>query len=198
MSKYTLLLTIIFICFALFLAPIEADAGVTVKFHKTITLDVEKSLERATRPYINTPLSKLQHNRSSLLGNNYNKWRDGIILGVSNNGVASQRYTPSGGPGFEHSAGLPFVSLTMFNWAQYDMSNQIIGFKGINWLLGFESKTYLKPPLRVGEWNTFWHWGTAFVILPYVGIGTEYTSSSVYFEIGTFYIFPYIALGMHF
>jgi len=98
---------------------------------------------------------------------------------------------------FRYSVGVPFLSVPLFEWGKRNSSNEFIGFRGINYGLGFQSKNYFKPPMK-HAWNSFWQWGTVYLLIPYIGIGTEYMTNNVYFEIGTLYIIPYIGLGFHF
>ena len=81
----------------------------------------------------------------------------------------------------------------------YNGQNKIIGAAGISPLmLGYYRKNYFKP-LITDNWNTFWHWGTIYFIVPYVGLGTEYVSKDGFiFGLSTFYWLPTITIGKYF
>ncbi|OGH56425.1 MAG: hypothetical protein A3G34_01605 [Candidatus Lindowbacteria bacterium RIFCSPLOWO2_12_FULL_62_27] len=131
-----------------------------------------------------------------LLGSDFPKWKKTMMPSVYEADQPAAQ-VESGKPDFRYSVGVPFLSVTMFEWSKYSRNNEMIGFRGINYGLGFQSKNYFKP-LRKHAWNSFWQWGTMLVILPYIGIGTEFTTDNIYFEVATVYIFPYLALGVHF
>ena len=81
----------------------------------------------------------------------------------------------------------------------YNGQNKIIGAAGISPLMfGYYSKNYFKP-LITDNWNTFWHWGTIYFIVPYVGLGTEYVSKDGFiFGLSTVYWLPTITIGKYF
>ena len=81
----------------------------------------------------------------------------------------------------------------------YNGQNKIIGAAGISPLmLGYYRKNYFKP-LNTDNWNTFWHWGTIYFIIPYVGLGTEFVSKDGFiFGLSTFYWLPTITIGKYF
>ena len=81
----------------------------------------------------------------------------------------------------------------------YNGQNKIIGAAGISPLmLGYYSKNYFKP-LITDNWNPFWHWGTIYFIMPYVGLGTEYVSKDGFiFGLSTVYWLPTITIGKYF
>ncbi|RAP34413.1 hypothetical protein DID77_01000 [Candidatus Marinamargulisbacteria bacterium SCGC AG-439-L15] len=79
-----------------------------------------------------------------------------------------------------------------------DQDDRVSGYDGMNWFLGFTSKRYYKP-LKLNGWNPFWHWGTAALFVPYVGIGSEYVwGTGTYFGVYSIYIFPMICFGFSF
>ncbi|MBI4179862.1 hypothetical protein HY522_10630 [bacterium] len=124
-------------------------------------------------------------------GATFGDWKQTAVLKADQGQMAAES------PGFRYSAGLPYISMTLFEWAKYNRNNEMIGFRGINWGLGFQSKNYFKP-MRKHAWNPYWQWGTVLLLLPYVGVGTEFSTGNIFFEIATFYIIPYPALGIHF
>ena len=64
--------------------------------------------------------------------------------------------------------GLDFPTL---GWAREDDAGRVVGYRGINLLLGYSSKRYFSP-LEEGL-NTFWSWGTWYLIVPYGEIGAD-------------------------
>lgn len=85
-----------------------------------------------------------------------------------------------------------------FSWSKYTRNNENAGYRGVLiGGLGYYSKNYFNPP-KMHSWNGFWHWGTVYLIIPWIGLGTEYTTEKFYFEIGTIYFIPYPGFGFHF
>jgi len=127
-----------------------------------------------------------------------NKWLKGIVLGVliasiftiPGKGFAAE--TDDNSPKFKSS----FGTFRLFESMKFNEAGEIVGGKGMNVALGYSARQYFKP-LEKNSWNGFVHWGTVFVIFPFVGIGAEYLTENVYFEIGTFYLFPYASIGFH-
>ena len=77
-------------------------------------------------------------------------------------------------------------------------NEDIVGMKGFSLWLGYYKKNYCKP-LKLNSWNHFWHWGTLYLIIPYIGIGTEYVKKNgVFYGISTFYYAPSITIGKYF
>lgn len=87
----------------------------------------------------------------------------------------------------------------VYTHLNYNEQNKIIGATGISPLmLGYYSKNYFNP-LNTGNWNTFWHWGTVYLIMPYIGLGTEYVSKKGFiFGLSTLYWIPTITVGKYF
>jgi len=64
-----------------------------------------------------------------------------------------------------------------------DKNNQTIAFHGLNFILGYNFRAYLKP-VEAG-WNGYIQAGTMMVFSPYGQAGLEYVSdSNVCFNIG--------------
>ena len=79
-----------------------------------------------------------------------------------------------------------------------DEQGNILGSKGWGGFLGYYNKTYRKP-FKINVWNPYWHWGTSYFVLPYIGIGTEYVSRNGFlFGVATWYYVPYISIGKYF
>lgn len=91
------------------------------------------------------------------------------------------------------STGIP-----TFGWANYNEDGNITKYYGFNYLIGY-SAIYYFDELKTNTWNPYWQWGTVGLLLPYVGIGTEYlTDNGFFFNIGTIYFAPYISIGVNF
>ena len=43
-------------------------------------------------------------------------------------------------------------------------------FHGFNLFLGYSFRGYFKP-IKLNAWNAYWHAGTVFLLIPYVGAG---------------------------
>lgn len=70
--------------------------------------------------------------------------------------------------------------------------------RGISSGIGYAQKHYFDP-VETGTFNPHWHWGTVALLFPYIGIGADYvTDEGFYVTIGTFYIAPYIGIGVYF
>jgi len=94
--------------------------------------------------------------------------------------------------------GLLFLDLPAISMAHRDNANLITGFTGVNVALGISHRQFFNP-VRADSWNVHWDIGTIILILPYVGIGTDYIwSNGWYVGIGTFYIIPEIHAGVYF
>ena len=69
------------------------------------------------------------------------------------------------------------LSLTNYitiNKAQFNDSNELVGYKGFSFgYWGYHSKTY-KNPVEIGKLNRFTVWGTGLLIFPYYGWGIDY------------------------
>ncbi|MEJ5258345.1 MAG: hypothetical protein WHS64_08865 [Fervidobacterium sp.] len=81
-----------------------------------------------------------------------------------------------------------------------DKEGNITSYKGFSaLLLGYVEKNYYGP-LKFSSWNNFWHWGTAFIVLPYIGIGTEYVNGdgTFAFSLFTLYVVPFFELSVSF
>ena len=142
--------------------------------------------------FLGTTPEELSRRSSGEFG--FSNWRDNVNMAAAE-GRGQGGMSSAGGDkaNFRHSVSFT----TAFEWSKYNQHNELIGFRGICWGLGFISKNYFNPPSKEA-WNGFWHWGTVYLILPFIGVGTEYTTDHVFFEVGTFYILPYLNLGVHF
>ena len=66
------------------------------------------------------------------------------------------------------------TSAITINKAQFNDSNELVGYKGFSLgYLGYHSKTY-KNPVEIGKLNHFTVWGTGLLIFPYYGWGIDY------------------------
>lgn len=125
-------------------------------------------------------------------GMNFTDWRDRVNMAAGESGMEGDDRAD-----FRYTAGIPFLSLPLFAWSKRNANNEFIGYRGIGYGLGYLSKTYFNP-VHKHAWNTFWHWGTVYFVIPYIGVGTEFMTNNFFFEVGTFYILPYIGIGFHF
>lgn len=94
-----------------------------------------------------------------------------LLVAVSGNLSARQDgevITRATGP--ENIVGFDFPT---YGWAQYNDQNQLTGWQGINYGLGYSQINYFDP-LVMGEFNPFWEFGTTGVIVPYLAVGGEY------------------------
>ena len=74
----------------------------------------------------------------------------------------------------------------------------LIGYRGFNITLGYNRLNYFRP-VRTLNFNPYWTWGTNFLVIPYVGWGTDYYfSRHVYVGGGITLILPFIHLGVNF
>ena len=91
----------------------------------------------------------------------------------------------------------PILPMPVIAKTKKDNDGNIVGLRGLSIIpLGYYIKNYYKP-LKVDTWNTYWHSG--MVILPYIGVGTEYIrKDGFYFGIGTIFPLPLIYLGKYF
>ncbi|SHN69269.1 hypothetical protein [Fervidobacterium gondwanense] len=81
-----------------------------------------------------------------------------------------------------------------------DKEGNITSYKGFSALLfGYVEKNYYGS-MKFNSWNNFWHWGTAFIVLPYIGIGTEYVNGdgTFAFSLFTLYIVPFFEFSVSF
>ena len=85
------------------------------------------------------------------------------------------------------------ISLT---WERNNENGEVVGYNGINILgLGYSSINYYSP-LKTDSWNNYWHWGTAILFIPYIGVGTEYLwGNGWHAGLKTYYILPQIEFG---
>jgi hypothetical protein len=94
--------------------------------------------------------------------------------------------------------GLLFLDLPGISMVHHNAAKQITGFTGINVGLGISHRAFFEP-LKTNAWNMHWDIGTIVLVLPYVGIGTDYVwDNGWYVGIGTFYIIPEIHAGVYF
>jgi hypothetical protein len=78
-----------------------------------------------------------------------------------------------------------------FYKSTFNENNEVKRMHGIDiGYLGYTSKHYFNP-ITVGEWNSYWHWGTIMFVFPNIGFGTEkYLDNGWFVGIKTFYILP--------
>jgi hypothetical protein len=65
-------------------------------------------------------------------------------------------------------------SFPNLGWAQYNDDGLLTGYTGFNLTVGYSAKYYFTPGMKADTFNTYWGWGTLFVILPYVEAGVDY------------------------
>ncbi len=61
-----------------------------------------------------------------------------------------------------------------YGWARVNDNNEITGYRGVNYFLGYSEKRYLNP-LKIDDLNFFWGFGTQALVLPYIGGGVDFT-----------------------
>ena len=89
-------------------------------------------------------------------------------------------------------------SSALVSWAFHDNEGNIKGYRGISSFLGYQSSHYFGE-FRYDKWNPYWHWGTAALVIPYIGLGTEYIAKDGYFfGVGLTYVVPYMEFGVRF
>jgi hypothetical protein len=94
--------------------------------------------------------------------------------------------------------GLLFLDIPAVSMLHRDANKQITSFTGVNTALGISHRQFFEP-LKTNSWNTHWDIGTVLLLIPYVGIGTDYVwDNGWYVGIGTFYIIPEIHAGVYF
>ena len=52
-------------------------------------------------------------------------------------------------------------------------SGNLTGYKGYNWGVGLSRHNYYST-VELHKFNPQWHWGTVVLIVPYIGVGTDY------------------------
>ncbi len=82
------------------------------------------------------------------------------------------------------SFGFPVIEKIKFN-----QENQIIKKYGLNLAIGYSQFNYFKP-LKNNRLYFYWHFGTILLIIPYIGIGSEYYFNNIFIGWGTFYFIP--------
>ncbi|RAP32882.1 hypothetical protein DID77_03980 [Candidatus Marinamargulisbacteria bacterium SCGC AG-439-L15] len=97
---------------------------------------------------------------------------------------------------FKNRASLPILGLGLYEWAKYNDQDQVVGSHGISWGLGYYSKNFFEPA-KLNTWNGFWHWGTILVLIPFAGVGVEYTAEKYYFDVSTIYFIPRVTVGFN-
>jgi len=98
-----------------------------------------------------------------------------------------------------NSSKLDVITLSLLSPVTNEQK-EITGYNGYSiLLLGYVSRNYFAP-LKANSWNTFWQWGTLALIVPYIGIGTEYVNqdNSFSFSVYTLYIVPIVGLSISF
>ena len=95
-------------------------------------------------------------------------------------------------------SGLLFLDLPALSIVHHDDNKQITSFTGINVALGISHRQFFQP-VKANNWNLHWDIGTVLLLLPYIGIGTDYVwENGWYVGIGTVYIIPEIHAGVYF
>jgi hypothetical protein len=95
-------------------------------------------------------------------------------------------------------SGLVFLDIPLLSAVHHDANKQITGFTGINGALGISHRAFFEP-VKTNQWNNHWDIGTIILLIPYVGIGTDYVwDNGWYAGIGTFYIIPEVHAGIYF
>ena len=90
------------------------------------------------------------------------------------------------------------ISNALVSWSIEDDAGNITGYRGISSLLGYQARHYFGE-FRYDKWNPYWHWGTAVLVLPYVGLGTEFIAEDgFFFGVGINYVIPYMEFGVKF
>ena len=91
-----------------------------------------------------------------------------------------------------------FITSYTFNWLKKNSNGEITGARGFNLAVGYSSTNYFNP-VKVNQFNPFWHWGTGLVFFPYIGVGGDYVFSNGFFLRGaTIYAAPYAQIGFFF
>ena len=95
-------------------------------------------------------------------------------------------------------SGLLFLDLPVLSAVHHNNAGEITSFTGVNGALGISHRQFFNP-VKVNDWNAHWDIGTLILILPYIGIGTDYIwDNGWYAGIGTIYLFPEIHAGVYF
>ncbi|MFH1429106.1 MAG: hypothetical protein ABIH39_05110 [Candidatus Margulisiibacteriota bacterium] len=90
------------------------------------------------------------------------------------------------------------LDMPTIGWLNKNDQGEITSMWGFNAALGFSYRSYFNP-VKVNQFNGYWHAGTLIVLLPYVGIGADYVwDNGFYAGIGTYYIFPGVHVGIMF
>tara|TARA_B100000586_G_C19891401_1_gene335176 strand:- start:225 stop:656 length:432 start_codon:yes stop_codon:yes gene_type:complete len=85
-------------------------------------------------------------------------------------------------------------SFPSYSWGKINEEGKLTGYRGFNALLGYYSKNYILP-LKTNTFNFFWELNTIMLVLPHIGIGTEYIwKNGFYLNIS--YIYGAIGLGL--
>ena len=63
--------------------------------------------------------------------------------------------------------------LPTVGWARANEEGEIIGYRGVNFGLGYSEKRYFDP-MEFEEFNPYWGFGTVALIIPYVEVGGDY------------------------
>jgi len=72
------------------------------------------------------------------------------------------------------------LDLPTYGWIIRNADGQIVGAQGVNLGLGYSAKYYFSP-LKKGEFNVYWGWGTNLLIVPYAVVGGDYlVSDNIY------------------
>lgn len=193
MSKEGRLAGVLILFFAFVFLPLSAHAEFNTYWKTSITLDAEK-------PEVSHDVSwgrsaDMKRGRGiGLSAMKFADWDNSVLKGLDDKDRMGKG---AGTPDFRYTMGLPFLSPELIAWTRRNANNEIVGYMGIAWTIGYYSKHYFNP-VATGAWNTFWHWGTAYLIIPWIGVGTEYMTENVYFQVQTFFILPWVGVGFHF
>ena len=102
-----------------------------------------------------------------------------IVLVISLSLVMTAGYASADEHGMPQSLSIEDTDMVVgfdrpsVGWAKANEQGQIIGYRGICLLLGYSEKRYFEP-LKMGEFNPYWGFGTASLIMPFVEVGGDY------------------------
>lgn len=95
-------------------------------------------------------------------------------------------------------SGLVFLDIPLISMVHHDQNKQITGFTGVNGAIGISHRQFFQP-VKANQWNLHWDIGTIILLIPYIGIGTDYVwDNGWYVGVGTFYVIPEIHAGIYF
>ena len=102
----------------------------------------------------------------------------------------------------EHVASLGFPTYGSVN---YNDAGNLISLTGFNIALGYSARYFMaEDGLQPNRFNTYWGWGTVFILIPYLEFGVSYPfelangDQYVVVSLGLIYIAPYIQFSLLF